>query len=223
VPARHFEGVRHAMITITILVILGVLLVIIVSMMFRKSPPAPVVATPSVPSALDAHPWDARTGDVISIRGAAEDFSDLDFTVDRRSAYQNNDHRWIDLSGEFRGRRVYLEVYGKTSAEVMAILDPKKLALPDVGLTEQQLADLDSRQDPNASITYEGKLWRFESSRELGYFENEAGQGEGLYRWLFKEQNGERLLCIEKWEGEPFDVRIARRLKTEDITVYRAA
>ncbi len=214
------------MITITILTVLGVLLIFILAMMFRK-PSAPVVAAgrapAQVPSALDAHPWDARKGDVISIRGAAEDFSDLDFTVDRRSAYQNNNHRWIDLSGEFRGRRVYLEVYGKPSAEVMGILDGKKLALPDLNITEQQLADMDSRQDPNSSITYEGKPWRFESSRELGYFEDEAGQGEGLYRWLFKEQNGDRLVCIEKWEGEPFDVRIARRLKTEDITVYRAA
>jgi hypothetical protein len=30
------------------------------------------------------------------------------------------------------------------------------------------------------------------------------------------------VLCIEKWEGEPFDVRVAQRLKPEDITVYRA-
>ncbi len=215
------------MITLTILVILGVLLVVVLAMMFRK-PSAPALqaqgkAPAQVQSALDARPWDAAKGDVISIRSAAEDFSDLDFTVDRRSAYQNNNHRWVDLSGEFRGRRVYLEVYGKTSPEVLGIVDPHRLTLPDVGINEQQLAEVDSRQDPNASITYEGKPWRFESSRELGYFEDEAGQGEGLYRWLFKEQNGDRLLCIEKWEGEPFDVRLARRFKAEDITVYRAA
>ena len=80
-----------------------------------------------------------------------------------------------------------------------------------------------NRQDPNAFITYEGKPWRFESSREIAYSENETGEPEGLYRWLFREQNGDHLLCIEKWEGEPFDVRVARRLNTQDITVYRAA
>jgi hypothetical protein len=30
------------------------------------------------------------------------------------------------------------------------------------------------------------------------------------------------LICVEKWEGEPFEVRIARRLNDRDITAYRA-
>ncbi len=217
------------MITAMILAILGVLLIIVIAMMFRGparpaalSAPARQPAQVTAPAA-ETHPWDAHRGDVISIRGAAEDFSDLDFTVDRRSAYQSGTHRWVDLSGEFRGRRVYLEIYGRPAAEAMGILDAKKLALPDLGLSEQQLADFDSRQDPNASITYVGKPWRYESSRELGYQENETGEVEGLYRWLFREQNGDRSLCIEKWEGEPFDVRIARRVNIQDITVYPAA
>jgi hypothetical protein len=213
--------------TTIILVILGVLLAVILAKMFR-SPSGGVVAVPAapqaqIPNAEDVRPWDAHKGDVISIHGAAEDFSDLDFTVDRRSAYESNNHRWIDLSGEFRGRRVYLEVNGRTNPESMGILDAHKLTLPDLNVTEQQLADMDSRQDPNAVITYDGKPWHFESSREIGYQENETGESEGLYRWLFREQNGDRLLCVEKWEGEPFDVRIARRLNTQDITVYRAA
>ncbi len=175
-----------------------------------------------VNAAVDAHPWNARKGDVVSIRGAAEDFSDLDFTIDRRSAYESSNHRWVDLSGEFRGRRVYLEVMGRTQNEALGLLDARKLTLPDVGLTEQQLADLDSRQDANAFITYEGKRWYFESSREIGYFENEGTDGEGVYRWLFREQNGDRSLCVEKWQGEPFDVRIAKRLNIQDVTVYPA-
>lgn len=213
------------MITTTLLAILGVLLIVVIAMMFRTSKtaaPVPARNQPP-PAALDANPWEARKGDVISIRGGAEDYSDLDFTIDRRSAYQSNNHRWVDLSGESRGRRVYLEVYGRSNADAMGILGPEKLTLPDLNVTEQQLADMDSRQDPNAVVTYEGKPWHYESSREMGYFENETGEGEGLYRWLFREQNGDRWLCIEKWEGEPFDVRIARRLNTQSITVYRPA
>ncbi len=67
------------------------------------------------------------------------------------------------------------------------------------------------------------KKWSWESSREIRYFENETGNGEGLYRWLFREPGGARVICVEKWEGEPFEVRIARRLNQRDITVYRAA
>ena len=216
------------MITATVLGILGVCLVAVLWQMFRTPAhalPASPGAARQVPAAnpIDVDPWDARKGDVISISGAAEDYSDVDFPVDRRSAYEAVNHRWIDLSGEFRGRRVYLEVHRFPQPELMGILDSRKLTLADLKITETHLAEFDSRQDPSASIEFEGKKWQYESSREVGYFENETGDGEGLYRWLFREQDGARLLCIEKWEGEPFDARIARRLTAQDITVYRAA
>jgi hypothetical protein len=215
------------MITSTILTILGLLLVIVLVLMMRgpraRQIPAPSRSEPLAVPPGDLHPSQAGKGDVISIHGGAADFSDIDFTVDRRSAYESNNRRWIDLSGDFRGDRVYLEVQPKPSTEVMGILDPRKLTLADLGLTEEQMADFDARQDPNVTITFEGKAWNYESSREIGYFENEQGEGEGLYRWLFREPNGDRLICVEKWEGEPFDVRIARRLNIQDISVYRAA
>src|SRR5579884_1720284 len=217
------------MITATVLIILGVALIAVLWAMLRggrsqalRAAPEQAVAAPQS-SGVDVDLWNARPGDVISIRGGAEDYSDLDFTVDRRSAYESSNHRWIDLSGEFRGRRVYLEVHRPSNPEVMGILDSRKLTIADLHLTEDQLAEYDERQDPNVTIEFEGKMWRYESSREIGYFEDEAGEGEGLYRWIFREQGGTRLLCIEKWEGEPFDVRIARRINARDITVYRAA
>ena len=214
------------MITTTILAILGLLLLVVLWMMMRapsgKAISAPA-RQPQLPTRTDLHPSEARKGDVISIHGAATDFSDLDFTIDERDAFESNGRRWVNLTGEFRGDRVYLEVQPKPSTEVVGILDPRKLSLADVQLTEQRLIDLDKLQDPNQSITFDGKTWNYESSRELGFFEHELGEGEGLYRWLFDEQNGDRLLCVEKWEGEPFDVRIARRLNIRDIVVYPAA
>jgi hypothetical protein len=213
------------MITVTILSVLGAILLTVLWMMIRN-PGKQLPAAPQqqqIPPPLDLHPSEARKGDVISIHAGATDFSDLDFTVDRRSAYDSRGRRWIDLSGDFRGDRVYLEVQPKPSNEVMGLMDPRKLTVPDLQVTENQLIDFDSKQDPNLFITFEDRKWFYDSSREIGYFENETGTGEGLYRWLFREQNGDRLICVEKWEGEPFDVRIARRLNIRDITVYRAA
>jgi len=219
-------------ITGLILIILGALLGVVLWKMFqggapgaRSSSAAASASGPTVMPMAAAAPEliQARPGDVISIPGAAEDFSDLDFTVDRRSAYESMNRRWTDLSGEFRGRRVYLEIWPGSDPQVIGILDPRKLTLPDVGVTEEQLADFDARQDPSAFLTFEGKRWQYEASREVGYYENEAGSGEGLYRWTFRETGGDRLLVIEKWEGEPFEVRIARRLNAHDISVFRAA
>jgi len=118
---------------------------------------------------------------------------------------------------------VYLEVYRYPSKEYLGITEAKDLTLVDVGLNEDRLKELDEQQDQTQFIEYEGKRWYYDSSRELGYFENETGEGEGLYRWLFREQDGPRRICIEKWEGEPFDVRLARQFGPQDITVYRAA
>ena len=211
------------MITGTLLAVLGILLVFVLWKMMR-SPGRTAKPAPAAPPTLEGpRPSDlsnAGRGDVVSIPGAAEDFSDLDFTIDRRSAYQAGSHRWIDLSGEFRGRRVYLEVY--TGAEVLAMLDARQMTIADLSVTEDQLADMDAQQNPSLFLQFEGKRWRYESSREIRYFENEEGPGEGLYRWLFQEENGPRLLCVEKWEGEPFEVRYARRLNPQDLTVYRA-
>ena len=177
-------------------------------------------AAPRVAAGAGAELWTTRVGDVISIQGAAEDFSDLDFTVDQRNAYEGANRRWIDFAGDFRGRRVYLELSRASGVEIMGLLDGRRFTLSEIGVTEDQLADLDARQDPSTVVQFEGKPWRYQSSRELAHFENEGDEPKGVYRWLFVEADGPRLLCIEKWQGEPFDVRLAQRLNHQDITVY---
>jgi hypothetical protein len=217
-------------ITTALLILLGALLAVVLFQMFRGSgakaaPTAKTVDIPSTPPPAGANVElsKATPGDVISIPGAAADFSDVDFTVDRRSAYEYMNRRWLDLSGEFRGSRVYLEVQPAQESEVMLMADPRRLTLPDIGLTEDALIDFDRRQDPNASLSFEGRQFFYESSREIGYFENERGEGEGLYRWVFREHGGKRLLIVEKWQGEPFDARMAQRIDPRDITVFRAS
>ena len=217
------------MITQALLIFLGVLLAVVLWQMFkgqRASKARQVPAPEPMPALSQGSAVELKTakpGDVISIHGGAEDFSDLDFTVDRRNRYESAGRKWTDLSGEFRGRRVWLEVYSGPTPELMGLLDENRMTLPDVNTTEDVLAQMDAKQDPSESVNFENKRWQYESSREIGFFENETGEGEGFYRWLFREPGGDRLLCIEKWEGEPFDVRIARRLNQQDITVYRAA
>jgi hypothetical protein len=217
------------LLTTSILILLGIVLAFVLWQMMRrgdgsrrgevKGMPS---SAPQLPDSPGADLWTAKVGDVISITGAAEDFSDHDFTVDQRNAYESARRRWIDLAGHFRGRRVYLEVSRAAGVEIMGLLDGRRLTLPEIGVTEDRLADLDARQDPSAAIVFEGKPLRYESSREITHFENEGGEPKGIYRWLFAEVNGPRLLCVEKWEGEPFDVRIAQKLNHQDIAVYRS-
>ena len=55
---------------------------------------------------------DARVKDTLSVNGAAEDFTDIDFTVDRLDSYEAGSQRWIEVSGTWRDGYVELTFSG---------------------------------------------------------------------------------------------------------------
>lgn len=210
------------MITFTLVAILGVLLIIVLRELFKKqsqNPPAP--AKPKEDFA-NLRVTDARPGDTLSIAGAADDFSDLDFTVDRRDRVQAGERHWVELSGTYKERRVFLRVRQDDEVEVHGVLHPQKLTLGDLGLTEDDLAQIDERQNTEDSFEYDGKVWYYRLSREITLSRDGAGQSQGFYTWEFQEEGGGRLLSIRKAESEPFVATVAVRLNPADITVYRA-
>jgi len=96
-------------ITLTLVIVLGVLLIIVLKKLFERSaaPVAPAVPKQDLASLTVA---DARVGDSISVAGAADNFSDLDFTVDRRTRYESGEKKWFELSGMHGEGRIALEV-----------------------------------------------------------------------------------------------------------------
>ena len=87
------------MITFTVVAILGVLLVIVLMNLFKKDPkPLPAPVRP-VEDLANLKVTDARTGDVLSIAGAGDRMTDLDYTVDRGTRLRGG---VADLGGTFR-------------------------------------------------------------------------------------------------------------------------
>ena len=165
---------------------------------------------------------DARLGDTLSVNGAAEDFSDVDFTVDRVEQYEAGSRRWYELSGMWRDRRVYLEVHSAEVVDVFGNFDGQRLTLDELGLSEDDLAEMDRRQNPADFFDYAGKFWLYRFSREMGGFTSGAQTGRGFYCWEFQEQDSKRYLRIRKLQGEPFTGTIWSKLEPGDITVYRS-
>lgn len=163
----------------------------------------------------------ARVRDTLSIPGAAADFSDVDFTVDRRDVYEFGSKQWFEVSGMFRGQRVYLEVHDDDIIEVYGNFDGRRLSLDDFGLTEDDMGELDARQNANDFLDFEGKFWMYRYSRETGRFTEGHETGQGFYTWVFQEQGGTRFLKFRKFEGEPFVAAIWTRLEPADIRVFR--
>src|ERR1051326_3794260 len=109
---------------------------------------------------------DARGGDTLSVSGAAEDFSDIDFTIDRVDHYEAGERTWYELSGPWRDRRVFIEVHSDVMIEVLGNFDGRRITLDEMGLSEDDLAEMDQRQNPADFFDWDGKFWLYRSSRE---------------------------------------------------------
>ena len=208
-------------ITVTLLVVLGALLIMVLKKLFERqaAPVAPPTPQQDLASLTVA---DARVGDNISIPGAGDNLSDLDFTVDHSTRYEAGEKQWFDVSGKHAERRVALEVRSEDDElEVRGFLDGKKLSLEDLGLSEDDLAQMDQRQNTADNFEFDGKNWYYRLSNEVGAFHDGQTQGAGFYGWEFFEETGQRYLSIRKREGEPFSASVAVKLNPADIAVFR--
>lgn len=208
------------MITFTLEAILGVLLVIVLMNLFRKNPTPPAPTGP-VEDLANLKATDARVGDSISISGVGDDMTDLDFTVDRSTWVQAGARQWFELAGPYKSRRVSMRVANNDEIEVSVHTDPRKLTVEDLGLSEDDLATMDERQNTADNFEFDGKLWLYVLSREAQSKRTDLPQPETFYYWEFREQDGTGILGLRKAEGEPFSVTMFYGIPAGDVTVYR--
>lgn len=206
--------------TTFILVVLGLLFLFILFMMFRKGKKSP----PPMPQKdlANLRITDARVKDLISIPAAGDEFEDLDFVVDRKNRYESGEDVWYELSGLYKERRVFVEYEEDDELEVSLNKGLKSLSLSDLGLTEDEIGRMDEEHDSSNGFDFDGQRWNYVSSREVGFFKDGRGEGEGYYCWNFESEDGRRQLFIEKWEGEPFEGGLAETVNPNDIKVYRS-
>jgi hypothetical protein len=206
------------MTTFVLVAILGTLLVIVLMQLFKKPASS---AAPAQPDLANLSVAEARRGDVISVSGAGDAMTDLDFTADRLTRFDGGSRRWFELSGPYRERRVALRVAGDEDLEVSIHNDPRKLSLEDLGLSEEDLAEMDERQNTADSFEFDGKVWLYRLSREVKSWRDDQPQAEGFYYWEFQTQDDKALLAIRKAAGEPFAASIYGGIAAADVTIYR--
>jgi hypothetical protein len=213
------------MTTFALVAILGILLILVLKKLAQKpATPGPKDAPaggPSMDDLANLKPGDARPGDVISIAGAGDQMTDLDFTSDRSVSVEAGARRWFELSGPYRDRRVIMRVGGDEDVEVSIQIDPRKLTLEDLGVSEDDLAQMDERQNTADNFEFDGKTWMYRMSREVQTRRSDQPGTAGYYYWEFREQGGPGALAIRKPEGEPFTVALFREVHPGDVTVYR--
>lgn len=164
---------------------------------------------------------DARKGDVILVEGSGVDYEDLSFDVDRRNRYESRGDAWYELSGKYRGKRVFLEWQDDDELEVWLDKNEVDLTLRDLGISEADLERYDQEESRRNTVTYNGSDWPYDGSKEVGYFEDDRGEGEGFYVWEFMAPNDRSQIYVEKWPGEPFDIGVVERVAPEMVRVLR--
>jgi hypothetical protein len=210
------------MITLILEVALGAVLVIVLMNIFKKKKSgAPASAPLPIPDLANLKPADARAGDVISVAGAGDEMADLDFTADRTAWFQAGSRSWLEVSGPYRERRAALRVASEDEVEVAVQNDPRKLTIEDLGVSEDDLAQMDERQNTGDSFEFDGKVWNYRLSREGQAKRDDQPQPAQFYYWEFREEKGRGLIAVRKAEGEPFAVTLYQGVTTGDVTVYR--
>jgi len=206
-------------VTFTIEAILAVLFVVVLMQFFKKRAPEPSIPQQDL---TNLKPSDARTGAVISVAAAGDSMSGLAFRVELTAWIQAGSHRRLELAGHYRERRVALRA-ATTEDEVTVALNDgtRKLTLDDLGLSENDLAEIDERQNPADNFEFDGKVWDYRLSREAQVSSDGGAAAAGFYYWEFQEQGGKELLAIRKLEGEPFGVARYTVVPASDVTVYR--
>ncbi len=176
------------MITLTVEAVLGVVLAIVVMQFFKRHPQP---ATPSAPAEdlANLKPQDARVGDAISVSGAGDNLEDLDFTLDRSMEIAAGSRQWRELFGaRIKSGRVTLRVGGDEEIEVAIHSDPRKVTLEDLGMSEEDLAQMDERQNTADFFEFDGKNWLYVISREVQAQRSVSRpQPEGFY-WEFRRK-----------------------------------
>jgi hypothetical protein len=208
------------MLTITIEVVLGILLALVLMNIFKKKPAAKPTALPG-PDLANLKPTDARTGDVLSIAGAGDNMTDLDLTVDRSTWFHAGARNWFEVSGPYRDRRIAMRVHNDEEVETYISNDPRRLGLGDLGVSEDDLAEMDDRQNPADTFEFDGSVWFYRQSADATAKRDDQPNPSNFYYWEFREENGNRLLAIRKPQGEPFLVTMFHRVPAADVTVYR--
>ncbi len=209
--------------TWTLLAVLGIGLIFVVRAMMgggKKSPAtAPLVDLASLTIR------DAKRGDMVTVKNAAPDYEDLTFKLDKIHRYEWGSEQWFELAGKSPHGQVALEwrdddglKVGLSSGKSHRIESVTSQGEP---LTEDVLARFDEEQSSANTIDFDGNTFSYDTSHEVGFFDDGAGEGEGFYAWDFEDDRGKTSLSIEKWEGEAFEVIPVTVIDPADVLIFR--
>jgi hypothetical protein len=164
---------------------------------------------------------EAMVGDIVSLTGFGDAYDDVDFVIEKRNRYAQGRYEWYELLGVYMGKQVWIEWEEDDALYVTATSPERELRLAVLNLTEEELARMDEEESSDNFIEHEGRKFYYDESSETFFFKDCSGSGEGFYLWDFESEDGEEIISVEKWEGEPFSVFSGKVIKPYNIRVFK--
>ena len=163
----------------------------------------------------------AMVGDVVTIAGLGLEYEDCYFFIERRHRYTTGPDSWYELECADGETRVWVEWTDGYDLSVSATGNPDPIGLDGIGLTEDDLIQLDEQHSIDNFINVDGQEYRYRNSAEVFFYRDCSGPGEPFYHWDFLSDDGLRILSITKWEGRPFEVVFSEVLSSDSVTLYQ--
>lgn len=163
----------------------------------------------------------AKIGDVVSIQGLELEYDDLYFLVERLHRYSSDADTWYELTCVDGDTHIWIDWTDGYDLFVTATDDPDPVGLASIGLTEEQLIDLDEEHSIDNYIEIEADKFYYRNSSEVTFYQDNRGQGQGFYHWDFLREDEDRVLSVSKWEGRPFEVSFSDVIAPDRIKLYK--
>ena len=163
----------------------------------------------------------AMVGDVVTIAGLGLEYEDCYFFIERRHRFTTGPDSWYELECADGETRVWVEWTDGYDLSVSATGNPDPIGLDGIGLTEDDLIQLDEQHSIDNFINVDGQDYRYRNSAEVFFYRDCSGPGEPFYHWDFLSDDGLRILSITKWEGRPFEVVFSEVLSSDSVTLYQ--
>lgn len=166
----------------------------------------------------------AEPGDFVQIEAISEmslDYKEIVFEVRHVHKYDCYGDIWYEITGSVGDQPYRLEWYEDDGLHVTGNNQKNALTLNDVGITEDQLAEMDEDGSEENYIDYNGMRYYYSTSDEVLFYKDNGEEGEAFFMWELTSEDKKRLLSVEKWEGEPFELYHSYVLDPAHVSIVK--
>ena len=163
----------------------------------------------------------AAPGDVFTITGLAIEYEDSYFVIDKIHKYESSYSEWREVIGSDGEHKLVVNWSDDGGLYVTAAPEARPMALRALGITEDDLARMDSEHSLDNHLDFNGMRYYYKNSGEAFFYEDSSSQGQGFWIWEFASEDEDRVMSIDKWENTPFQGYASDVISPESLSVYK--